>query len=82
MTSPQTMLNFIAIRDQRLMRRVNRWQPPRWIRLWMICATRGGDGWLWYAMGLIILLYGGPSVSWQSDVPQSQPGSASWYSSN
>ncbi len=59
MTSPQAMLNFIAVRDQRLMRRVNRWQPPRWIRLWMICATRGGDGWLWYAMGLIILLFGG-----------------------
>ena len=59
MTSPQAMLNFIAVRDHRLMRRVNRWQPPRWIRLWMICATRGGDGWLWYAMGLIMLLFGG-----------------------
>ena len=59
MTSPQAMLNFIAIRDHRLMRHVNRWQPPRWIRLWMLCATRGGDGWLWYAMGLVILLFGG-----------------------
>jgi hypothetical protein len=59
MTSPQAMLNFIAVRDHRLMHQVNRWQPPRWIRLWMICATRGGDGWLWYAMGLIILLFGG-----------------------
>ena len=59
MTSPQAMLNFIAIRDHRVMHRVNRWQPPRWIRLWMICATRGGDGWLWYAMGLVILLFGG-----------------------
>jgi undecaprenyl-diphosphatase len=25
----------------------------------MICATRGGDGWLWYAMGLALLVYGG-----------------------
>lgn len=25
----------------------------------MICATRGGDGWLWYAMGLVILFFGG-----------------------
>lgn len=25
----------------------------------MICATRGGDGWLWYAMGLAVLLFGG-----------------------
>jgi undecaprenyl-diphosphatase len=25
----------------------------------MICATRGGDGWLWYAMAIAILLFGG-----------------------
>ena len=25
----------------------------------MIAATRGGDGWLWYAMGLIVALFGG-----------------------
>ena len=53
------MLTFIAHRDHKLMRRVNRWPAPRWIRIWMICATRGGDGWLWYGMGLIILLFGG-----------------------
>ncbi|MGH9627281.1 MAG: phosphatase PAP2 family protein, partial [Bryobacteraceae bacterium] len=35
------------------------WSAPRWIRLWMICATRGGDGWLWFAMCLSILLFGG-----------------------
>jgi undecaprenyl-diphosphatase len=27
----------------------------------MLCASRGGDGWLWYTMGLIVLLCGGPS---------------------
>jgi len=59
------MLTFIAHRDHKLMRRINRWYAPRWIRLWMICATRGGDGWLWYAMGAIVLLFGGRSVSWQ-----------------
>jgi len=59
MTLPNSMLTFIAHRDQRLMRHLNRWPAPRWIRIWMICATRGGDGWLWYAMGLIILLFGG-----------------------
>jgi undecaprenyl-diphosphatase len=53
------MLNFIDHRDHRLMRRVNRWQAPRWIRIWMLCATRGGDGWLWYALGLALLLFGG-----------------------
>jgi len=59
MTRPGAMLNFIDHRDHRLMRRVNRWPAPRWVRIWMLCATRGGDGWLWYAMGLLILLFGG-----------------------
>jgi len=27
--------------------------------MWMIGATRGGDGWLWYGICLIILLFGG-----------------------
>ncbi|MEJ7605870.1 MAG: phosphatase PAP2 family protein [Bryobacteraceae bacterium] len=57
---PQTMLHYIAIRDHRLMRRVNAWPAPRWIRLWMVCATRGGDGWIWYAMLTVILSFGGP----------------------
>lgn len=57
---PQTMLEYISTRDHRVMRRLNSWRAPRWIRLWMICATRGGDGWLWYAMSLAILLFGGP----------------------
>ena len=59
LTLPNTMLRYIARRDHSVMRRVNRWHAPRWIRVWMICATRGGDGWLWYAMGLVILLAGG-----------------------
>lgn len=54
-----TMLSFIDLRDQKLMRCVNRWPAPRWIRVWMLYATRGGDGWLWWAMGLVILLFGG-----------------------
>ena len=59
MTRGSAMLSFIAVRDQSLMRRINRWHAPRWIRVWMLYATRGGDGWLWYAMGLVILLFGG-----------------------
>jgi undecaprenyl-diphosphatase len=53
------VLTFIAHRDQRLMRRINQWYAPRWIRLWMIAATRGGDGALWYGIGLLVLLFGG-----------------------
>ena len=59
MTTHNAMFSYIAVRDHNLMRRVNAWRAPRWIRVWMICATRGGDGWLWYAMGVVILLFGG-----------------------
>ena len=57
---PVRMWKYISRRDHRLMRRVHRWRPPRWIRLWMVCATRGGDGWLWCLLGLVVLLYAGP----------------------
>jgi undecaprenyl-diphosphatase len=59
MTRTTAMLHYIDRRDHTLMLRVNRWYAPRWIRLWMLCATRGGDGWLWYAMGIVILVAGG-----------------------
>lgn len=61
MTRARAMLSVITSRDHKLMRRVNRWHAPRWIRLWMICATRGGDGWLWYTMALAVALFGGPA---------------------
>lgn len=59
MTAHQNMLQFIATRDHRLMRRVNKWPAPKWIRLWAIVATRAGDGWFWYLTGLSVLLFGG-----------------------
>jgi undecaprenyl-diphosphatase len=55
----ETVLNSIARRDYSLMRKVQKWPAPKWIRLWMICATRGGDGWLWYIMGAFLLIFGG-----------------------
>jgi undecaprenyl-diphosphatase len=54
-----SMLHFLQTNDHRLMRRVNRWRPPRWMRLWMVAATRGGDGWLWYAMAFVVAVWGG-----------------------
>jgi undecaprenyl-diphosphatase len=45
--------------DYSVMHRANNWEAPRWVRLYLLSATRGGDGWLWYAMGLAILLLGG-----------------------
>jgi undecaprenyl-diphosphatase len=53
-------VHWLETGENRLMRTVNRWRPPRWMRIWMIAATRGGDGWLWYAMGLVVALFGGP----------------------
>jgi undecaprenyl-diphosphatase len=59
MTVAKAVWNQIQSNDHRLMRRVHRWRAPRWFRILMIVATRGGDGWLWYAFGLILLLCGG-----------------------
>jgi undecaprenyl-diphosphatase len=56
----RNLWGYIERRDHRLMRRMNRWRAPRWIRYWMIAATRMGDGWLWYGLGAMLLLYGGP----------------------
>ena len=56
----QGILGVVSSSDHRLMRRVNRWPAPKWMQLWMICATRGGDGWLWYALGALLALFGGP----------------------
>jgi undecaprenyl-diphosphatase len=59
MTVARAVWNQIQSSDYRLMHRVHRWRAPRWFRLFMIGATRMGDGWLWYAVGVVILLFGG-----------------------
>ena len=58
--APHTLLGFFATQDARLMRRIQRWRPPRWVGWWMVAASRGGDGWLWYGQGIVLLLLGGP----------------------
>jgi undecaprenyl-diphosphatase len=60
MAMAKDVWGYIENRDHRVMRRMNRWKAPRWIRFWMIAATRMGDGWLWYSLGTILLLVGGP----------------------
>jgi undecaprenyl-diphosphatase len=59
-TLPARLVGYISQRDSRIMRHVHRWRPPRWLRVFMIAATRGGDGWLWYGVGFLILAFGGP----------------------
>src|SRR6266403_553921 len=60
MAVARNLWGYINRRDHRLMRRMNRWRAPRWFRIWMIAATRMGDGWIWYGLGLMLLAYGGP----------------------
>jgi undecaprenyl-diphosphatase len=59
MTVARQVWGFIERRDYRVMRRMNRWRAPRWIRYWMLAATRAGDGWLWYSLGFALLAFGG-----------------------
>src|SRR5262245_11348208 len=51
-------ISRMADADQLLMRRVEQWTPRRWLRLWMIGATRAGDGWLWGCCGISVLAAG------------------------
>jgi undecaprenyl-diphosphatase len=59
MAIAHAVLHYIGSRDQRLMRRVNRWRAPRWVRIASVWATRMGDGWLWYALAPMVLAFGG-----------------------
>ena len=59
MSAPHSMLHFISSGDHKLMRKVNKWPAPRWVRLAAIAATRAGDGWLWYLLGFLVMLFGG-----------------------
>jgi undecaprenyl-diphosphatase len=52
------MLSYVSESDLRLSGRLRGWVPPRWFRVWMIWATRLGDGWLWLSTA-IFLAFGG-----------------------
>jgi undecaprenyl-diphosphatase len=53
------LLTFVSESDFRVNHRLVGWHPPRWFRLWMITASRLGDGWLWLLVGLMLLAAGG-----------------------
>jgi undecaprenyl-diphosphatase len=55
----KSLRGFLESNDMRIVKRVHRWRPPRPLRYWTLLITRLGDGWLWYALGLIILFFGG-----------------------
>lgn len=53
-----SVLAYVNDSDVRISGRVWDWRPPRWLRLWMLWATRLGDGWLWAGLGLLLLAAG------------------------
>lgn len=59
MAVAKAVLGYIAQRDLRIMRRLHRWRAPRPIRVSMLLMSRLGNGWVWYSLGIIILLCGG-----------------------
>jgi undecaprenyl-diphosphatase len=54
------MIRLITAGDRKIMLRLNRWEAPQWVRQWMVFASRGGDGWLWSVIGVILYFFGGP----------------------
>lgn len=49
-----SMLSYVAASDFRLSDRLVEWTPPHWFRLWMLWATRLGDGWLWLCAAVVL----------------------------
>jgi undecaprenyl-diphosphatase len=49
---------YVNERDLRVTDRVFAWSPPRWFRVWMLSASRLGDGPLWILTGLVLVLHG------------------------
>jgi undecaprenyl-diphosphatase len=49
-----SVLSYVEASDFRLSDRLLEWTPPRWFRLWMLWATRMGDGWMWLVVGVLL----------------------------
>ncbi len=52
------MLSYVTASDFRLSGRLLEWAPPRWFRVWMLVASRLGDGWLWLLAGAVLAARG------------------------
>ena len=53
-----SVIAFVLQSDDRLSGRLVEWRAPRWVRVWMLTATRLGDGWVWM-LAAVMLLAGG-----------------------
>jgi undecaprenyl-diphosphatase len=54
------VLAYVNDSDLRFSGRLRAWKPPRWFRIWMVAATRLGDGWVWLAIASLLAAGGGP----------------------
>ena len=52
------VLAYIDNSDRRVSGRLADWNPPHWFRVWMLLATRLGDGWLWALIAVALLALG------------------------
>ncbi|HVB34243.1 MAG TPA: phosphatase PAP2 family protein [Patescibacteria group bacterium] len=59
MTVTRAVWRQVEAGDYGLMRVVNDWDAPRFLRAVVIAATRMGDGWLWAGMAAALLAFGG-----------------------
>jgi undecaprenyl-diphosphatase len=58
-----SVLAYVLASDDRLSGRILEWRPPRWVRVWMLTATRLGDGWLWLATAALLATRGDRGLS-------------------
>jgi undecaprenyl-diphosphatase len=45
-----SVLAYVHASDSRVSGRLRDWVPPRWFQVWMLAATRWGDGWGWLVL--------------------------------
>jgi undecaprenyl-diphosphatase len=53
-----SVIGYVLASDDRLLDRVLEWRPPRWVRVWMLGASRLGDGWLWPLTAVLLAASG------------------------
>lgn len=53
------VIAYVSASDLHVSGRLREWRPPRWVRVWMLAATRLGDGWLCSVLALCLSWRGG-----------------------
>lgn len=53
-----SVIGYVIASDDRLFGQLLEWRPPRWVRVWMLWATRLGDGWVWLLTAALLAASG------------------------